>query len=127
MGEFRPIEEYADRKSMGDVFEINELCVSAGITCTKPCKVSPEVNEEIEAYPCTLDMDQSQKIVLELKNEMTWSRRDKTERTLAYLDSGVADRMGKKFVMTHEWTIVSQEDDQYLKEITVAELVNEDK
>ena len=29
--------------------------------------------------------------------------------------------------MTHEGTIVSQEDDQYLEEITVAELVNEDK
>ena len=34
------------RKSMGDVFEINELCVSAGITCDEPCKVSPKVKEE---------------------------------------------------------------------------------
>ena len=29
------------RKSMGDVFEINELCVSTGITRVEPCKVSP--------------------------------------------------------------------------------------
>ena len=72
-------------------------------------------------------MDKRKKIVLELKNKMTWSCRDKPERTLAYLESGVADRPGKKFVMTHEETIVSQEDDQYLKEITIAELVNEDK
>ena len=33
------------RKLMGDVFEINELCVSAGITYDEPCKVSPEENE----------------------------------------------------------------------------------
>ena len=77
---------------MRDVFEINELCVSAGITRDEPCKVSLEVNEETKEYPCIRDMDKSQKIVLELKNEMTWSRRDKPERTLAYLDSGVADR-----------------------------------
>ena len=72
-------------------------------------------------------MDQSHKFVLGLKDEMTWSHGDKQKRTLAYLDRCVADREGKKFVMTHEGTIVSQEDDQYLKEITIAELVNEDK
>ena len=37
------------RKSMGDknfnIF-INELCISEGITCDEPCKVSPDVNEE---------------------------------------------------------------------------------
>ena len=33
------------RNSMGDVFEINELCVSTGITRDEPCKVSPEANE----------------------------------------------------------------------------------
>ena len=60
---------------------------------------------------------------MELKNEMTWSHRDKPERTLAYLDSDAADRLGIFFVMD----IVSQEDDQYLKETTVVELVNEDK
>ena len=84
------------RKSMGDktfnIFEINELCISAGITCDEPCEVFPEVNEETEEYPCTLDMDQSQKIVLEFKDEMTWSHRDKPKRTLAYLDSAISDR-----------------------------------
>ena len=48
-------------KSMEDkifnIFEINELCISAGITCDEPCEVVPEVNEEGE-YPCILDMDQ---------------------------------------------------------------------
>ena len=38
------------RKSMGDknfnIFEINELCVSIGITCDEPCKVSPEVRKK---------------------------------------------------------------------------------
>ena len=52
------------RKSMGDknfnVFEINELYVSAGITCNEPCEVVPEVKEEEGEYPCILDMDQSQ-------------------------------------------------------------------
>ena len=37
------------RNSMGDknfnIF-INELCISEGITCDEPCKVSPDVNEE---------------------------------------------------------------------------------
>ena len=72
-------------------------------------------------------MDQSHKFVLELKNKMTWSRRDKPERTLAYLDRCVADREGKKFVMTQEETILSQRGDRSLEEITVVELVNEDK
>ena len=60
-------------------------------------------------------MDQSQKFVLGLKDEMTWSHVDKPERTLAYLDGSVTDRPGKKNFMTHEGTIVSQEDDQYLE------------
>ena len=119
------------RRSLGDknfnIFEINELCISTGITCDEPCEVVLEVNEETKEYPCTLDMDQSQQIVLELKNAMTWSRRDRLERTLAYLDSGVANILGKKFVMTHEGTIVSQEDDQCLEEITIVDLVNEEK
>ena len=72
-------------------------------------------------------MGQRQKFVLELKNEMTWSRRDKPERTLAYLDSCVTEILGKKFVMTQEETILSQRGDRYLKEFVVAELVNEDK
>ena len=46
---------------MGDknfnIFEINELCISAGIARTKPCKVSLEVKEEEGEYPCILDMD----------------------------------------------------------------------
>ena len=49
------------RNSMGDknfnIFEINELCISAGITCDEPCKVVTEVNEETYEYPCTLNMD----------------------------------------------------------------------
>ena len=65
--------------------------------------------------------------LLELKNEMTWSRRDKPERTLAYLDSDVTDRLGKKIIMTHEGTIVSQRDDWNRKEFVVAKLANEDK
>ena len=72
-------------------------------------------------------MDQSQKFVLELKDEITWSRGDKQKRTLSYLDSGVADRHGKKYVMTQEETILSQKGDQYIKELVVADLVNEDK
>ena len=119
------------RKSIGDknlnIFEINELYVSAGITCNEPCEVVPEVKEEEEEYPCIIDMDQIQKIGLELKNEMTWSRGDKQKRTLSYLDIGVAEREGKKFVMTQEETILSQRGDQHLKEFVVAELVNEDK
>ena len=72
-------------------------------------------------------MDQSQKFVLGLKDEMTWSHGDKQKRTLAYLDSGVADREGKKSIMTQEETILSQRGDQYLKEFAVAELDNGDK
>ena len=106
-----------------NVFEIYELCVSTVVAHAKPCKVSPEVNEETQEYPCTLDMDQIQNIVLELNNEMTWSRRDKPERTLAYLDSGVADRKKKKFVMTQEETILSLRNDQYLNEFVVTGLV----
>ena len=38
------------RGSMGDkncnIFEINELCISVGITCDEPCDVIPELNEE---------------------------------------------------------------------------------
>ena len=68
-------------KSTGDkifnIFEINELCISTGITCDEPYEVVPEVNEETDEYPCTLDMDQIQNIVLGLKDEMTRSRRDK--------------------------------------------------
>ena len=117
---------------MGDknfnIIEINELCISAGITCDEPCEAVPEVKEEEGEYPCTLDMDQSQKFVLGLKvDEMTWSHGDKQKRTLAYLDSGVADREGKKYIMTREETILSQRGDRYLKEFVVAELVNEDK
>ena len=37
------------RKSMGDknfnIFKINELCISTGITCDEPCEVVPEVKE----------------------------------------------------------------------------------
>ena len=71
-------------------------------------------------------MDQSQKIVLELKDEMTWSHEGKPERTLAYLNRCVANRDGK-FVMTQEETILSQMDDQYLNEFVVASLTTEDK
>ena len=46
---------------------------------------------------------------------MTWSHGDKQKKTLAHLDRCVADREGKKFVITHEGTIVSQEDEQYPK------------
>ena len=56
-------------------------------------------------------MEQSHNFPLELKDEMTWSHGDKQKRTLAYSDSGVADREGKKYVMTQENTILSQEDD----------------
>ena len=38
------------RQSMGDenlnIFEINELCMFAGVTCDEPCEVVLEVNEE---------------------------------------------------------------------------------
>ena len=103
------------------------MYVSTGITCNETCEVVPEVKEEEGEYPCTLDMDQIHKFVLELKNEMTWSRRDKPERTLAYLDSGVIDRLGKKFFMTREETILYQRGDQHLKEFVVAELATKDK
>ena len=100
------------RESTGDknfnIFGINELCISAGITCDEPCEVVPEVKEEEGEYPCILDMDQSQKFVLGLKDVMTWSRRDKQKRTLAYLNSGVVDRQGKKYVMTQDATILSK-------------------
>ena len=50
---------------MGDknfnIFEIDELCIYAGITCDKPCEVVLEVKEEEGEYPCILDMDQIQK------------------------------------------------------------------
>ena len=74
------------RKSMGDknfnVFEINELYVSAGITSNEPYEVVPEVKEEEGEYPCILDIDQSQKFVLGLKDEMTWSHGDKKREPL---------------------------------------------
>ena len=58
---------------------------------------------------------------------MTWTLGDKQKRTLAYLDSGVADRQGKKYVMTQEQTILSQKGDQYIKVFVVTELSSEDK
>ena len=76
------------------------MCISAGITCDEHCVVFPEIKEEQGEYPCILDMNQSQKFVLGLKDEMTWSHGDKQKRTLAYLDSGVANIEGKKSVMT---------------------------
>ena len=92
------------RKSMVNVnlniFEINELYVSTGITCDEPFKVSTELKEEEGEYPCILDIDQSQEFVLGLKDEMTWSHGDKQNRTLVYLDSGLDNRLGKKFIMT---------------------------
>ena len=72
-------------------------------------------------------LDQSQKFVLGLKDEMMWSHGDKQKRTLAYLDRCVANREGKTFFMTQEETILSQRGGQYIKEFTVAELANEDK
>ena len=40
---------------MGDktfnIFEMNELCISAGITCDEPCEVVPKVKEEEGEYP----------------------------------------------------------------------------
>ena len=48
-----------------------------------------------------------------LKDEMTWSCGDKKKRTLAYLDSGVADRPRKKSIMTQ--TMLSQKGNQYLE------------
>ena len=78
---------------MGDenlnIFEINELCISVGVTCDEPCDVVPEVQEEEGEYPCILDIDQSQNFVLELKDEMKWSRGDHQRRTLAYFDNDV--------------------------------------
>ena len=46
-----------------NIFGINELCISTGVTFDELCKVFLAVKEE-EEYPCILDMDQSQKIVL---------------------------------------------------------------
>ena len=81
---------------MGDknfnLFEINELYASAGITCNEPCEISPEVKEEYGEYPYILDMEQNQKFVLGLKDEMTWSHGDKQKRTLAYFDNKVNGR-----------------------------------
>ena len=118
------------RKSMGDknfnIFEIIKLFISVGITCVEPCKVSPEVKEEEGEYPCILDMDQSQKFVLELKDEITWSRGDKQRRTLAYFDNDIG-RHRNKYVMTQENIILSQKGDQYLEELVVAELATKDK
>ena len=79
------------------------MYVFAEITCNEPCEVVPEVKEEEGEYPCTLDMHKGQKIVLELKDEMTWSHEDKSERTLAYLDSVVAERLGKKLLLLRDW------------------------
>ena len=119
------------RGSMGDkifnIFEINELCVYAGMTCDEPCEVFLEVNKEEIEYPCIIDMGQIHKFVMGLKDEMVWSRVDKQKKILAYVDSDVADRRGKKYVMTREGTIFSQKGDQYRKEFFVAELNNEDK
>ena len=109
------------------IFKSNELCIYAGVTFDEHCEVVLEVKEEEGEYPCILDMDQSQKFVLGLNDEMTWSHRDKPGRTLAYLDSGVADREGNKYVMTQEETVLSQRGDQYLKEFVVVELDNGDK
>ena len=94
-----------------NVFDINELCILAGITCVEPCKVAPQVNEEAGGYPCTLDMDQNQKFIMEFKGEMTWSHGDKQGKTLAYFDNSVADRQGNKYVMTQEGDILFQEGD----------------
>ena len=87
------------RESMGDknfnIFEINELCISVGITCDEPYEVVPRVKEEEGEYTCILDRDKIHKFVLGLKDEMTWSHGDKQKRTLAYLDRCVADREGR--------------------------------
>ena len=98
-----------------------------GVTCDEPCEVVLKVKEEEGEYTCILDMDQSQNLVLELKDEMAWSHGDKQKITLAYLDRCVVDREGKKFVMTQEETILSQKGDQYLGELVVAKLATEDK
>ena len=71
-------------------------------------------------------MDQRHKFVLGLKDKMTWSHGDKQKITLAYFDIDVG-RQRNKSVMTQENTILSQKGDQYLGELVVAELVNEDK
>ena len=119
------------RGSMGDknfnIFEINELFIFIGITCDEPCELVPQVNEEEGDYPCILDIDQNQKFVMRLKDEMAWSHGDKKKRTLAYLDRCVVDREGNTFFMTQEETILSQRGDQYLKEFSIVELANKDK
>ena len=47
-------------KSTGDkifnIFEINELCISTGITCDEPYEVVSEVKEEEGEYPYILHM-----------------------------------------------------------------------
>ena len=50
-----------------NIFGINELCISVGVTCDEPCEVFLEVKEEEGEYPCILDMDQSQKFVPGIK------------------------------------------------------------
>ena len=50
-----------------------------------------------------------------LKDQMTWSHGDKQKRTLAYLDSGIADKHGKKYIMINEDILLSQEANQYLE------------
>ena len=102
------------------------MCISAEITCVESCKVSLEVKKEQE-YLSTHDMDQNQKFILELKDEMTRSHGDKQRKTLAYLDSSVVDRHGKKSVMTQEVAILFQEGDKPMKELVVTNLANEDK
>ena len=47
---------------------------------------------------------------------MTWSRGDKQRKTLAYFDNSVADRQGKKSIMTQEGDIFFQEGDQPMME-----------
>ena len=60
------------------------MCVPAGMICDEPYKAVPEVNEEEGEYPCILDMDQSKKFVLGLKDEMTWYHRDKKKNTCIF-------------------------------------------
>ena len=75
------------------------MCISAEITCVESCKVSLEVKEEQE-YLSTHDMDQNQKFILELKDEITWSHGDKQRKTLAYLDNSATNIWRKKPIMT---------------------------
>ena len=86
---------------MGDnkfnIFEINELCVPAGMTCDEPYEAVPEVNEEEGEYPCILDMDQSQKFVLGLKDEMTWSHGDKKREHLHIWIDVLLTESGRNF------------------------------